>query len=109
MRIKQLKSIIVKKKLKVPRKNSFGTQKFRSGFFVKLTEQNGVEGYGEGFCNWPNFSAELLTSGILPTLFTIWSIVSKPEKGAPSQESLKIAKPPVFSTALTQVYKNMSA
>tara|TARA_A100001011_G_scaffold96114_1_gene101115 strand:- start:6585 stop:7670 length:1086 start_codon:yes stop_codon:yes gene_type:complete len=58
MRIKQLKSIIVKKKLKVPRKNSFGTQKFRSGFFVKLTEQNGVEGYGEGFCNWPNFSAD---------------------------------------------------
>ena len=49
MKIKQLKSIVVKKKLKVPRKNSFGIQKVRSGFFVKLTDKSGVEGFGEGF------------------------------------------------------------
>ena len=58
MKIKQLKSIVIKKKLKIPRKNSFGIQYFRSGFFVKLTDQNGVEGFGEGFCNWPSFSAD---------------------------------------------------
>lgn len=58
MKIKQLKSIVVKKKLKVPRKNSFGIQKVRSGFFVKLTDKSGVEGFGEGFCNWPSFSGD---------------------------------------------------
>lgn len=58
MKIKQLKSIVVKKKLNIPRKNSFGIQNFRSAFFVKLTDKNGVEGFGEGFCNWPSFSAD---------------------------------------------------
>ena len=58
MIIKKIKSIIVKKKLKVPRKNSFGTQKYRSGFFIKLIDKSGAVGFGEGFCNWPSFSAD---------------------------------------------------
>ncbi len=57
MKIVKINSIIVKKKLKIPRKNSFGVQNFRSGFFVKVIDNNGIVGYGEGFCNWPNFSA----------------------------------------------------
>ena len=57
MKIKKIKSLVIKKKLKIPRKNSFGVQNFRSGFFVKLIDDEGNEGFGEGFCNWPGFSA----------------------------------------------------
>jgi|TARA_B100000780_G_scaffold7125_1_gene5390 D-galactarolactone cycloisomerase len=57
MKIIKIKSIVIKKKLKIPRKNSFGIQNFRSGFFVKLIDNMGKTGYGEGFCNWPSFSA----------------------------------------------------
>ena len=57
MEIKKIKSLVIKQKLKTPRKNSFGVQNFRSGFFVKLIDDKGNEGFGEGFCNWPDFSS----------------------------------------------------
>ena len=57
MEIKKIKSLAIKQKLKTPRKNSFGVQNFRSGFFVKLIDDEGNEGFGEGFCNWPDFSS----------------------------------------------------
>lgn len=58
MKIKYIESIVLKRKLKIPRKNSFGIQKSRSSFFIKLIDSKLNEGYGEGFCNWPSFSAD---------------------------------------------------
>jgi L-alanine-DL-glutamate epimerase-like enolase superfamily enzyme len=36
----------------------YGSQAFRSAIFVKLTDADGVSGWGESFANWPPFAAE---------------------------------------------------
>ncbi len=41
-----------------PRVAVYGSQAFRSAIFVKLTDADGVSGWGESFANWPPFAAE---------------------------------------------------
>ena len=44
--------------LATPRRNAFGVMRDRPALLVRLRDAEGVEGWGEAFCNWPSFAAE---------------------------------------------------
>jgi L-alanine-DL-glutamate epimerase-like enolase superfamily enzyme len=44
--------------IKTARKAPYGSQAFRSALLVKLTDTDGVVGWGEAFANWPPFGGE---------------------------------------------------
>ena len=44
--------------LQRPVRTSFGTMRDRPAVLVRLTDADGIQGYGEVFCNWPAAGAE---------------------------------------------------
>jgi D-galactarolactone cycloisomerase len=39
--------------LQRPVRTSFGTMRDRPAVLVRLTDSDGIQGFGEAFCNWP--------------------------------------------------------
>ena len=70
--INRLETLVFRVPLKTPRINSFGTMTHRTALIVRLIDNDGAEGWGECFCNWPSFAAEhryrILTELIAPRL-----------------------------------------
>lgn len=56
--IAALEPMLFRVPLDKPRINSFGKMTHRPALVVRLTDEDGVEGWGEAFCNWPAFAAE---------------------------------------------------
>jgi len=58
--------------LEIPRINAFGKMTHRPGLIVRLRDEDGAEGWGECFSNWPSFAAEhrynILTEIMRPLL-----------------------------------------
>lgn len=57
-RIVALDAFLFRSPLKAPRVNSFGTMTHRSALILRLTDSEGVQGWGECFANWPAFGAD---------------------------------------------------
>ena len=43
--------------LETPRRNAFGEMTSRPALIVRMIDEDGTEGWGECFCNWPTFGA----------------------------------------------------
>ena len=67
-----LDAFVFRAPLETPRVNSFGTMTYRSALAVRLRDNDGAEGWGECFSNWPAFGAEhrynILTEIMRPLL-----------------------------------------
>lgn len=57
-KIVSLDAFLFRSPLAKPRINSFGKMTHRSALIVRLTDGNGVQGWGECFANWPAFGAD---------------------------------------------------
>jgi L-alanine-DL-glutamate epimerase-like enolase superfamily enzyme len=70
--IERLETFLFRVPLTTPRVNSFGKMTHRAALVVRLIDRDGVEGWGECFCNWPAFAAEhryrILSDLIAPRL-----------------------------------------
>ncbi len=58
MMLRKVEPFVFRAPLAVPRRNAFGVQHSRALFLVRVSDADGVHGFGEGFCNWPSFAAE---------------------------------------------------
>lgn len=56
--IAKLEAFVFRAPIAEPRMNAFGTQTDRPAVLVRLIDTDGVEGWGEVFCNWPSVAAE---------------------------------------------------
>lgn len=70
--IERLETFVFRVPLATPRINSFGKMTHRTALVVRLIDNEGAEGWGECFCNWPAFAAahrnRILTELIGPRL-----------------------------------------
>lgn len=70
--IDRLETFVFRVPLATPRINSFGKMTHRTALVVRLIDRDGVEGWGECFCNWPAFAAEhryrILTELVAPAV-----------------------------------------
>jgi len=62
MILRDIEPFVFRAPLAVPRRNAFGVQHSRALFLVRVTDTDGAQGFGEGFCNWPAFAAEYRAS-----------------------------------------------
>jgi D-galactarolactone cycloisomerase len=68
--------------LEIPRINAFGKMTHRPALVVRLRDEDGTEGWGECFSNWPSFAAEhryKIISEIMSPLL-VGQIAGSPEK-----------------------------
>ena len=74
IQIKKVKSYVFRYPLKVPVKTSFGIMSNRPMVLVQVTDNQGTEGWGEIWCNFPDVGAEyrarLVDSIITPLLLS---------------------------------------
>ncbi|MEP3438792.1 MAG: mandelate racemase/muconate lactonizing enzyme family protein [Hoeflea sp.] len=56
--IARLEAFVFRAPIAEPRKNAFGAQTDRPAVLIRLVDTDGVEGWGEVFCNWPSVAAE---------------------------------------------------
>lgn len=56
--IVRLEALVFRAPIAVPRVNAFGVQTDRPSVLIRLVDTDGVEGWGEVFCNWPSVAAE---------------------------------------------------
>lgn len=60
--LRNIEPFVFRAPLAVSRRNAFGVQHSRALFLVRVTDRDGAQGFGEGFCNWPAFAAEYRAS-----------------------------------------------
>jgi D-galactarolactone cycloisomerase len=72
VRIEKIETRVVRTPIDVPIRTSFGVMRDRPALFLKLTDSDGAEGFGEIWCNFPSVGAEhrarLATEVIAPLL-----------------------------------------
>jgi D-galactarolactone cycloisomerase len=56
--VAEVEAKIVRTPIAVPIRTSFGTMRDRPALFVKVTDTDGAEGFGEVWCNFPSVAAE---------------------------------------------------
>lgn len=56
--IKEVEAFVFRSPIKTPRRNAFGIVRERQALLVRVIDETGREGWGEGFANWPTFGAE---------------------------------------------------
>src|ERR1700749_722764 len=58
VRIERVEAKVVRTPIEVPIRTSFGVMRDRPALFLKLTDRDGAEGFGEVWCNFPSVGAE---------------------------------------------------
>ncbi|TFL16361.1 mandelate racemase/muconate lactonizing enzyme family protein [Jannaschia formosa] len=58
LKIERLDALVFRAPIAEPRMNAFGAQTDRPAVLIRLVDTDGVEGWGEVFCNWPSVAAE---------------------------------------------------
>ena len=58
LRIEKLEAFVYRAPIDTPVQTSFGTLRDRPAVFVRATDADGVEGWGEVWCNFPTIGAE---------------------------------------------------
>ena len=58
IKIKNLEVFVFRAPIRKPVKTSFGVMKDRPAIFVKIEDEDGISGWGEVWCNFPNVGAE---------------------------------------------------
>lgn len=58
LRIARVEAKVVRTPIAVPVRTSFGTMHDRPAVFVRVTDSDGAEGFGEIWCNFPSVGAE---------------------------------------------------
>jgi L-alanine-DL-glutamate epimerase-like enolase superfamily enzyme len=58
IKIKNLKVFVFRAPISKPVRTSFGVMKDRPALFVKMEDEDGISGWGEIWCNFPNVGAE---------------------------------------------------
>src|SRR6266851_5043008 len=58
IRIARIETRVVRTPIAVPIRTSFGVMGDRPAVFVKVTDADGAEGFGEVWCNFPSVGAE---------------------------------------------------
>lgn len=56
--INSVEAFVFRSPIKTPRRNAFGVVRERQALLVRVIDETGQEGWGEGFANWPAFGAE---------------------------------------------------
>ncbi len=94
--------------LQNPVRTSFGTMRDRPAVLVRLTDSDGVAGFGEVFCNWPAAGAEhrarLILEDIAELLFAqAWSSAPEMFQTLTAKTEIKVlqtAEPGPFAQAI---------
>jgi len=58
IRIARVEAFSFRVPIQKPIKVAFGTFRDRPAVYVRITDEDGVEGWGEAWCNWPSVGAE---------------------------------------------------
>jgi L-alanine-DL-glutamate epimerase-like enolase superfamily enzyme len=58
IRIAKVEAFSFRVPIAIPIKVAFGTFRDRPAVYVRITDTDGVEGWGEAWCNWPSVGAE---------------------------------------------------
>jgi D-galactarolactone cycloisomerase len=58
VRIERIEARVVRTPIAVPVRASFGMMRDRPALFLKVTDRDGAEGFGEVWCNFPSVGAE---------------------------------------------------
>ena len=58
LRIEKLEAFVYRAPIDTPVQTSFGTLRDRPAVFVRATDADGVQGWGEVWCNFPTIGAE---------------------------------------------------
>jgi len=69
--IEHIEAILLRAKIGVPVRTSFGTMYDRPALLVRITDVDGCVGYGEIWCNFPSRGAEY-KAGLLVNEFAFW-------------------------------------
>ncbi len=94
--------------LQRPVRTSFGTMQDRPAVLVRLTDDDGIQGYGEVFCNWPAAGAEhrarLILEDIAELVFAqTWTSAPEMFRTLSQQTEIKVlqtAEPGPFAQAI---------
>jgi D-galactarolactone cycloisomerase len=58
VQIERIEAKVVRTPIEVPIRTSFGVMRDRPALFLKVTDRDGTEGFGEVWCNFPSVGAE---------------------------------------------------
>jgi L-alanine-DL-glutamate epimerase-like enolase superfamily enzyme len=58
LRIERIEARVVRTPIAMPIRTSFGMMRDRPALFLKVTDRDGAEGFGEVWCNFPSVGAE---------------------------------------------------
>ncbi len=58
IRIAKVEAFAYRVSIATPIKVAFGTFRDRPAVYVRVTDEDGIEGWGEAWCNWPSVGAE---------------------------------------------------
>ena len=94
--------------LQRPVRTSFGTMRDRPAVLVRLTDSDGIQGFGEAFCNWPAAGAEhrarLILEDIAELVFAqAWTSATEMFRTLSQQTEIKVlqtAEPGPFAQAI---------
>ena len=94
--------------LQRPVRTSFGTMRDRPAVLVRLTDNDGIQGFGEVFCNWPAAGAEHRARLILEDLAELvfakaWTSAPEMYRALTRQTEIKVlqtAEPGPFAQAI---------
>ncbi len=94
--------------LQRPVRTSFGTMRDRPAVLVRLTDSDGIQGFGEVFCNWPAAGAEHRARLILEDLAELvfakaWTSAPEMYQALTRQTEIKVlqtAEPGPFAQAI---------
>ena len=58
LRIERIEAIVLRSPIETPVRTSFGVMHDRPAVFVRVTDADGAQGWGEAWCNFPSCGAE---------------------------------------------------